>query len=331
MPATISVALCTYNGARFVGAQLSSILDQSRTPDELIVSDDGSFDDTVAVVEETIRIHAAQSDGRAPVYVAHVNDRPLGVTRNFERTVTACTGTLVALSDQDDVWHRDRLERLVREFDEDPGLLLLHTDARLVDEQGAPLGMTLFEALEITAGDRALELSGGGFDALLRRNLATGATVIFRRELLEQALPFPAEWVHDEWLAIIAAATGRITVVPEPTIDYRQHGANQIGVRAPTLRHKVRRVLESRSDRNAALARKFMVLADRLDELGDAVTAEDRQKVRRKAEFEAFRDALPTRRWRRIRAVLRADRADLYTRFASRGRADVIRDLLQPA
>jgi hypothetical protein len=329
MPATISVALCTYNGVRFVGEQLDSILDQRRAPDELIVSDDGSSDDTVAVVERTVA--AAQAKGKTLRYIARVNDQPLGVTKNFERTVTACTGTLVALSDQDDVWHRDRLERLVGEFEEDPSLLLLHTDALLVDEHGAPLGMTLFAALEITAAESALELSGGGFDALLRRNLATGATVVFRRELLERALPFPEEWVHDEWLAIIAAATGRITVVPEPTIDYRQHGANQIGVRAPTLRHKVRRVLESRNDRNAALARKFTALADRLDELGDAVTAEDRQKARGKAEFEAFRDALPPRRWRRIRAVLRADRAGLYTRFASRGRADVIRDLLQPA
>jgi hypothetical protein len=329
VPATISVALCTYNGARFVGEQLGSILEQTRAPDELVVSDDGSSDATLAIVNATMAARAAQHQGEALRYVANVNDAPLGVTRNFERAVTTCTSTLIALSDQDDIWHRDRLERLAREF-EDPRLLLLHTDARLVDEHGVPLGMTLFGALEITAGERALELGGDGFDALLRRNLATGATVVFRRELLERALPFPAEWVHDEWLAIIAAATGRITVVPEPTIDYRQHGANQIGVRAPTLRHKLRRVLGSRGDRNAALARKFTVLADRLDLLGEAVSVEDRQSARHKAEFEAFRGSLPARRLRRVRAVLRADRAGLYARYASRGRTDVIRDLLQP-
>jgi uncharacterized protein YbaA (DUF1428 family) len=331
VPTTVSVALCTYNGARFVGEQLGSILEQTRTPDELIVSDDGSSDGTIAVVEATLAAGTARPVAGALRYVARVNDAPLGVTKNFERAVTACTSELVALSDQDDVWRRDRLERLVGEFDADSRLMLLHTDARLVGEQGAPLGMTLFAALEITDEERALELGGKGFDALLRRNLATGATVVFRRELLERALPFPAEWVHDEWLAIIAAATGRITVVAEPTIDYRQHGANQIGVNAPTLRHKMRRVLGPRGDRNASLARKFTVLADRLDELGDMVSAEDRQNARCKAEFEAFRHALPTRRLRRIRVVLRADRAGLYARYASRGRADVIRDLLQPA
>ncbi len=137
--------------------------------------------------------------------------------------------------------------------------------------------------------------------------------------------------MHDEWLAVIAAATGRVGVVREATIDYRQHGRNQIGVTEPTLRYKVSRVLEPRGDRNTKLARRFAVLADRLGALGDAVPASYVSAARKKADFEAKRAAMAPNRLRRVGAVLGLARRGLYGRFASRGRSDIIRDLLQPA
>ncbi len=219
---------------------------------------------------------------------------------------------------------------LAARFD-DAGLTFLHTDARLVDEDGAPLGSTLFESLELTDEELRLEEEGHAFEALLRRNLATGATAVFRRELLAHARPFPPEWVHDEWLAVIAAATGRVGVVRETTIDYRQHGRNQIGVTDPTLQYKVRRVLQPRGDRNVKLARQFGVLADRLESLGDDVPAAYVRAARQKAVFEATRADLKPNRVRRIGVVIGLARRGLYGRFASRGRSDIIRDLLQPA
>jgi glycosyltransferase involved in cell wall biosynthesis len=324
----ISVALCTFNGAEYVGEQVSSILGQVRAPDELVVSDDGSSDGTLDVV--AARVEAAASQGVSPDVIVLEGAAPSGVTANFERAVAATTRPLIALSDQDDVWHVDRLARLEARFD-DQDLTLLHTDARLVDGTGAPLGSTLFEALELSDEDLRLEETGRAFEALLRRNLATGATVVFRRELLDAARPFPPEWVHDEWLAVIAAATGRVGVVREATIDYRQHGSNQIGVTAPTLRYKVRRVLEPRADRNVNLARQFRVLADRLERLGAAVPASRLNLARQKAEFEATRAAMAPNRIRRIGTVAGLARRGLYSRFASRRRFDIIRDLLQPA
>src|SRR4051794_15860948 len=92
-----SVAMCTYNGARFIGAQLASVAAQTRTPDELIVCDDRSTDETVAIVQKF-----ADS---APFRVRlHVNEENLGSTKNFERAVSLCEGDLIALCDQDDVW-----------------------------------------------------------------------------------------------------------------------------------------------------------------------------------------------------------------------------------
>jgi glycosyltransferase involved in cell wall biosynthesis len=323
----VSVALCTFNGGRFVRQQLESILGQTPRPAQLVVSDDGSTDDTLAIVREVTGTLLA--DGVDVVVLT--GSRPLGVTKNFERAVSATDGDIIALSDQDDVWHPGRLERIGSRFAADPDLLLLHTDADLVDGSGDPLGRTLFESLEITSAEFGAELAGRAFDAFIRRNLATGATVVFRRELLPLTIPFPDGWVHDEWLAIVAAATGRADVLRETTIDYRQHDTNQIGVAAPSLVSKVKRVLEPRGDRNAVLAARFAILAQRLDELGTRVPADLTAAAREKARFEAERAALPANRLRRLTKVRRLAASGRYERFASRGRADIIRDLLQQA
>ena len=260
------------------------------------------------------------------------NAHPLGVVGNFQQAVTATRGDLIALSDQDDRWLPGRLERMAARFDADPSLLFLHTDARLIDDVGAATGT---HALRVAGGRRAPTAkpvhAGEAFRVYLRRNLATGATVVFRRSLLEAALPFPEEWVHDEWLAIIAAAVGHVQVMREATIDYRQHGANEIGVAEPTLRHKLRRILEPRAGRYQVLADRFAVLASRLETLGDAVPDRYVTAARAKARFESRRAAMPANRLRRAAAVLRLARTGDYARYASRGRADILRDLVQPA
>lgn len=327
----VSVALCTFNGARFVPEQLGSILGQDRAPSELVVCDDGSTDDTLTVVQDALEEYRRGAGGSRAALTVLEGVVPLGVTRNFERAVLATSEPVIALSDQDDVWHAGRLERMLARFEEDDRLDLLHTDARLVDEVGRPLGATLFESLEVSETELALEERGQAFDVFLRRNLVTGATTVFRRRILDAAVPFPENWVHDEWLAIIAAAAGRVKVLREPTIDYRQHTGNQIGVQDPTLRYKIRRVLEARGDRNSVLAARFAVLADRLEALGPTVAPGYAAAARAKADFESARAALPARRLLRLGGVFALARRGLYGRFASRGRADIIRDLLQPA
>lgn len=326
---SLSVALCTHNGAAYVGEQIESILNQTRRPEQVVVSDDASSDATLAIVRDAFARAIETAAGPVPAFTVLQNSSPLGVTANFEQATAACTGDVVALSDQDDRWHPARIERLLAEFD-DPALLLLWTDGRLVDETGAPLGRTLFGSLELTDHERGLLKRGRAFDALLRRNLATGATILFRRDLLQAARPFPEEWVHDEWLAIVAAAHGTVAAVDDVTIDYRQHGGNQIGMARPTLRHKVARVLEPRADRNARLSAQFAALADRLAR-DSSVPPEAALLAAQKSAFESARSALPAGRIRRLGWIARSARRGLYSRFASRGRVDIIRDLLQPA
>jgi glycosyltransferase involved in cell wall biosynthesis len=325
---TISVALCTHNGARYVRRQLASILAQTRPADQLVISDDASADATVSVIEQELAAHRA-SGAPAPAVLILRNETALGVTANFEQALRACEGGLIALSDQDDEWEPDKLERMAAFFAGRPGLGFLHTDATLIDDDSMPVGGTLFGVLEVSDDERAAVHSGRAFDAFVRRNLATGATAMVAADLVRAALPFPAEWVHDEWLAIQAAARGRLDLSERPLTRYRRHDENQIGAGDPTLRHKVGRVLGRRGDRNRMLAVRSRILADRLA-AASGIPSEHLALAEEKAAFEAERAALPANRLRRAVPVLRMAAGDRYQRLASRGRMDVLRDLLQP-
>jgi glycosyltransferase involved in cell wall biosynthesis len=313
----VSVALCTFNGERYLAEQLVSILEQTRPAVQLVIADDGSSDGTLAVADATISAYRASHPDRTPAVLVLTGAEPLGVAANFERALRACTAELIALSDQDDVWEPERLERMVAALEELPDAGLLHSDARLIDAAGSDLGTTLFAALGIGDAERREIDEGRGFDALLRRNLATGATTMVRAGVRDRALPVPDGWIHDEWLAIVAAATGRTAILDEPLTRYRQHGTNQIGARKPTLPDKVSRLREPRQPRN-----------ERLDSL-DGVPDDRRRAAHRKLAHEEFRSALPVMRVRRVGPVLAAARRGDYARFGN-GLQDVLRDLVQP-
>ncbi|AGW40722.1 rhamnosyltransferase [Leifsonia xyli subsp. cynodontis DSM 46306] len=318
----VSVALCTRNGERFVRAQVESILSQDPAISELVVSDDGSTDRTLSIVEETVR-----GSGAAVVLRILRNNEPLGVTANFEQAIAACSGELIALSDQDDVWHAGRLAAVLPLFDH-ARVQLVHTDARLVGSAGEPLGGTLFGALEIASGLVAEENDGDALGVLLRRNTVTGATTVLRAGLVERARPFPDAWVHDEWLAVCAAIVGAVRCLPRTTIDYRQHGGNQIGVKRPTLGYKVSRVFEPGGARQERLGLQFAQLAARVDAFPE-LSEGDRDRIGQKAEFESARSRLPVNRLARLAPLRRLVRGGRYGRYASQGRLDVVRDLLR--
>lgn len=326
--ARISVALGTRNGGAHVARQVASILNQRPAPLELVVGDDDSSDDTLAIIER-VHAEALAADPGLKTRLTIIRRRPaLGVTANFAATLAGCAGDLIALSDQDDEWMPGKLATLSAAFAADPELLLAHSDARLVDADGASLGLTLLEALDATEGERAGLAAGEALPVLLRRNLVTGATVMLRRTLLESAAPMPAEWVHDEWLAAIAAAVGRVRLLPEPLIDYRQHGANQIGARRPTLADKLARLREPQGERAARLALRTALLAERGRVLG--VAAAVQRQLDAKAAHEARRARLPRVRLARVPAVLGGALSGRYSRY-SRGAMDVLRDLVTPA
>ncbi len=328
----ISVALGSHNGERFIGEQIASILSQTRPVDEIVLSDDASTDRTLDIVRDAVAAHRAEH-GTAPELVVAQNVPALGVTKNFEQALTLASGELLVLCDQDDVWHPERIAKLAARC-EDPEVLLVFSNARQVDAEGQYLGHHLFEALAMTQSERQLVESGRAFEQFMRRNLATGATVMLRAELVRSAVPFPESWLHDEWLAVVAAAFGGVRVHDEALTDYRQHGSNQVGMTKMGLKRKLAMFAQPRTERNRRLYLRARSLDERIDGLkgpdGEAaVPAEYAEMAHEKFRFEQARQAYPRVRILRAVPILSQLIQGRYQRYGT-GLKDAVRNLLQP-
>ena len=329
-PATISVALCTHNGARFVAEQVSSILAQSRLPREIVLSDDASTDETVAIVAKLVGDFNAVSSHKIKL-VTLANPTPAGVTKNFEQAIATCTSELVALCDQDDRWHPEKLAVMAAEFDARGDLTLLHSNLTLVDAEGAPLGSTLFSLYGVGKVELDSLHSGRAVDVFLRRNLVTGAATMFRRLPLEICRPFPPSWVHDEWLGMVAAVRGRVDTLEEPLVDYRQHGGNQIGARKLDFLHYLASLRVPRSARNDRLFARAQAMTEHaVFGAGTDDVAGVRSIAKGKLAHEIARRGYPASRFRRWRPIIREIKTGGYQRYGL-GAQDIIRDFLQPA
>lgn len=314
---SVSVVLCTYNGERWLPELWRSLLAQARVPDQIVVRDDASGDGTFALLGKL----AEDAQARGIRVILARNESNLGFVGNFAAALADADGDVVFLCDQDDVWHPQKIALMLEAFEQRPGLLLLHSDARLVDEAGHDMRCGLFEALEVTRRERALIHSGRAFDALLRRNLVTGATLAFRRSLLDDAAPFPPEWVHDEWLAIIAAAIGEVDCLEQPLIDYRQHGGNQIGAQWRGLGKSLARAERARTPYLSGLITRTRILLQRARALQPRFPEARCRTLERKLAHLRRRNAMPACRACRLPAILREAMAGGYVRYARGTRA----------
>ncbi|MET0130678.1 MAG: glycosyltransferase family 2 protein, partial [Stenotrophomonas chelatiphaga] len=216
MPLTTSIAMCTYNGERFLQAQLDSLLTQRPLPDQIVIRDDVSSDGT----GEILAAFVPKAEALGIVVDLQVNERNVGYRRNFDGALRACTGEVIFLCDQDDVWHADKLSRMCAEFEARPRLLALHSDARLIDGEGRSLPKSLFESLGIGSHELRMMHRGDALGLLLKRKMVTGAAMAIRRRVLGDALPLPAtEWVHDAWLVTLSALTGQVDSLRESLVD----------------------------------------------------------------------------------------------------------------
>ena len=314
-----SVAICTYNGERFVEAQLDSVLAAHPSCEEIVLIDDASQDKSLAIARRVLDRVGVRT-------VIERNARNGGSLRSFERALGLTNEPIVFLADQDDLWHRDKPARMLAEFERRPDLLLLHSDARLVDDAGRPIGPTLLGAIEASAFERDAIHRGAAFDALIRRNLATGATMALRRSLLDVALPIPDGWVHDEWLAIVASAIGTVDFLDAPLIDYRQHANNQIGARKLSYRDKVDRAFDKPDEFYALQIERTTALLDRLVALGPRVLPERLDALRNKLVHLHIRAGLPRNRLARLIPIVGQWLSGGYQRYST-GVKSVLRDL----
>jgi glycosyltransferase involved in cell wall biosynthesis len=313
----ISVALCTYNGEHFLPQQLSSIQQQTRLPDELVFSDDGSTDRTIEIVRE----FAASVS--FPVRITQ-NTHTLGSTKNFEQAIRLCSGDLIALSDQDDIWYPMRLARSEQEFDNYPQAGLVFSDADLIDEHDQLLGQTIWQRLGFV-GKRKRDVLSGQFAVLAKHRFVTGATVMFRADLRDRCLPVSSGWIHDEWITLVIATLSDLRPIDQPLICYRLHGAQQVG-----FQNK----LEQRAQGNTRAERHWGRVAESVKDLQQmcdflsAMPVDQGRAVRlayqQHLQFLSFRSGLPARRLMRLGPILK--RYSQY-RVQASGLASALKDL----
>jgi glycosyltransferase involved in cell wall biosynthesis len=247
---------------------------QSRLPCELIVCDDGSTDDTIAILKRF------QADAPFPVQVIQ-NKLRLGSTRNFDQAIGLSRGEYIALCDQDDRWLPSKLERLSDVLLDNPFLGGIFSDANLIDADDKPVGISLFQRHKFTPAKRFSFLSSPT-STLLKHDVVTGATLMFRSSLRRYCSPIPLSWVHDGWLAWMIALHARLSLIPEPLIEYRLHAGQQLGVGNAGGSQGARRA-ETRRQHYARVARQFEDLLTRVLDEGwnenDVLTAKIRQKI----------------------------------------------------
>jgi glycosyltransferase involved in cell wall biosynthesis len=219
----ISIAMCTYNGERYIQEQLDSFVDQSRKPDELVVCDDCSTDATL----EILRAFAA----RVPFPVRIVeNETNLGSTRNFAKAIALCSGDLIALSDQDDVWRSRKLALQAEILDGDRTIGGVFSDGELIGEQSEPTGQSLWSSMGYTSAMQAHVEQDRTFEVLKKQYFVTGATLMFRSEMRRHFQEIPLIWIHDAWITWKLAIHSRLVGVASPLVGYRVHANNQVGV-----------------------------------------------------------------------------------------------------
>ena len=201
----ISVCIATYNGASYLSLQLSSILDQLGVDDEVIISDDGSTDETLKIVE-------SMNDGRIRIVEGPRQASPV---RNFENALLHSRGDIIFLSDQDDVWLDGKVKQMCKALEVSDCV----TSNCVVTDDELSVTHPSFFALNRTKYGKAYNL--------LVKNGYLGCCMAFKRKILDKALPFPANIpMHDIWLGNVAAFYYSASFIEKPLIKFRRHDHN---------------------------------------------------------------------------------------------------------
>ena len=225
----ISVAMCTYNGEKYIAHQLQSILNQTVPVDEIIVCDDNSSDRTTSVIQEI------QASSNVDIKLI-VNQPNIGISANFTKAIGLCTGDIIFLSDQDDIWLPEKVATTMVWFESHPECEVVFSNGYFMDGNEASFThRTMFEAAAFTPkAQKAFEM-GFQLEAFLKNNRATGAAMAFRRRFvpcftIEQTATIRnRKPLHDEMIALAAACKNQLGFITQPLIRYRVHTEQEAG------------------------------------------------------------------------------------------------------
>ncbi|WP_443945667.1 glycosyltransferase family 2 protein [Pedobacter sp. AW1-32] len=204
----ISIALCTYNGERYLMPQLNSLLNQSYKNIEIIIVDDGSTDRTREIISEFALKNS--------LIQIHFNTETIGFNKNFEKAIRLSKGDYISICDQDDVWDLNKIEELLGNIGSKG---LIFSNSRLMNENGGQTDKLFLETSRFVMLD---------YKSLLINNYVTGHSILVSRHLMEKALPFPSHGYYDWWLGFIATYYNEIIYLDKPLTNYRIHQGSVI-------------------------------------------------------------------------------------------------------
>lgn len=222
MEEQIDVLLATYNGEKYVGEQIESILNQTYKNIRLVISDDCSSDNTVNILKEY-----EKKDNRIKLYIQSQN---LGVVKNIEFLLENVENELYMLSDQDDVWLPEKIEMSIKTLRENNADLVFG-DLEVVDKD---LEMIYPSFGDFMLLNRKISKYIDSYKVNYLYNCVTGCTMLSKKEFIEKILPLPKKskyLIHDHWIGLIVALNGKLVYMPEKYIKYRQHGNNEVGTK----------------------------------------------------------------------------------------------------
>jgi len=231
----VSIAMCTYNGTQYIQEQLDSIAAQTRLPDELVICDDISNDNTIDIIK------SFADKSQFPIRL-YINDENLKLCKNREKVISLCTGEFIILSDWDDVWKPHKIEKILTAFLENPEAGYVFSDAELVDENMKPLGPTLWKSRKFDSLIQTYKNPDDQARVLLKQNLVWGATLALRASIRDIVIPLsPFYYLEDAWIALLASCSGFYGVpISDSLLYYRQHSSQTAGGKN-TLDQKLKR------------------------------------------------------------------------------------------
>lgn len=219
----ISVALCTYNGEKFIQEQIDSILNQSLKVDEIIVCDDRSTDGTQKILAE-------YQNNFPDVFKIYINEENLRSVKNFEKAISLCTGDTIFLSDQDDIWENNKVEVLTEYLNKNQEIDVLCSNGLIIDENGVKKDQYTVWDVPGFLGENKKEIDYFKIFSTIG-NFATGASMAIRTSFLNQILPFPNVdgLHHDEWIALVSSEQKKFEFLNQKLFSYRVHNEQQVG------------------------------------------------------------------------------------------------------
>ena len=326
---TISVAMCTCNGEVYLREQLDSILAQTLPPNELIVCDDVSADGTLAILDEFKQ--------RSPFPVTIIaNQNRVGVCKNFQNAIERCSGDIIFLADQDDVWLPCKFATVMAAFDSSPRCGYVFSNAELIDEQGRGIGSDLWTSISFDKKEQYRYSAGDQLNVMLKKwfTLPYGMTMAFRAVFKSKLTPFErsSATAHDTWISLALTSMGAYGVaLPSLLVKYRQH-PKQLASAGKRLGFVdlVANKRSTRAEEYKAFADFLICVAARLEQLdphNEHFLRSKTQLIEKATHVRARVRVNSSHGFQRLRIVFQETISGRYSRY-SRSIKSIVKDIV---